>query len=514
MRFLDLILGLALMLAMGCGGRGGGSGLATPATEAQSGLTAKAGKFKAAVTVGIGPSGATVPGVDVSVWDGAVNWAAVKASGCAFAIARVSDGLGYPDSTFAGNWSGMKAAGLIRGAYQYFEPSQDGGAQASMVIAKVGLLGSGDLPVMLDVETTDGLSPAAITASIHKWVTAITAGTGKAPMIYCGSYFWDDNVQSADFSALPLVIASYGTNDPSLPNEWRNWTFHQYTDTASVPGISGQVDGDIFNGSLAQLQGFANSSASASSPTVGEVAFQANTGDLWTVGAVGNTDWHLGMMAGTGPSIATLTGGGFQVAFQANTGDLWTVGNAGDADWKLGMMAGTSPSITALPGGGFEVAFQANTGDLWTVGTAGNTDWHLGMKAGTSPSIVALKTGGFEVAFQANTGDLWTVGNAGNSDWHLGMMAGTSPSISALAGAGFEVAFQANTGDLWTVGNAGNADWKLGMMAGTSPSIVARPAGGFEVAFQANTGDLWTVGNAGNCDWKLGLMKGTSPFGG
>jgi hypothetical protein len=60
--------------------------------------------------------------------------------------------------------------------------------------------------------------------------------------------------------------------------------------------------------------------------------------------------------------------GGYVVAFQANTGNLWTVGADNRGDWGLGMMAGTSPSIAVLPGGGYEVAFQANTGNLWTVG--------------------------------------------------------------------------------------------------------------------------------------------------
>ncbi len=251
----------------------------------------------------------------------------------------------------------------------------------------------------------------------------------------------------------------------------------------------------------------------ASAPIAVETAFQANTGDLWTVGSAGNTDWHLGMKAGTSPSLASLPSGGFEVAFQANTSDLWTVGSAGNTDWHLGMMAGTSPSITALAGGGFEVAFQANTGSLWTVGNAGNTDWHLGMMTGTSPSITALAGGGFEVAFQANTGNLWTVGNAGTSDWRLGMLGGTSPSIAALPTGGFEAAFQANTGDLWTVGNAGNTDWHLGMRGGTSPSIAALPSGGFQVAFQANTSELWTVGSAGNTNWHLGMLAGTSPGG-
>ncbi|MDX6245108.1 MAG: hypothetical protein QOE76_2831 [Frankiales bacterium] len=120
---------------------------------------------------------------------------------------------------------------------------------------------------------------------------------------------------------------------------------------------------------------------------------------------------------------------GYEAAFQANTGNLWTVGSADNGDHHLGMMAGTSPSIAVLPSGGYEVAFQANTGNLWTVGSADNGDHQLGMLAGTSPSIAALPSGGYEVAFQANTGNLWTVGSADNGDHKLGMLAGTSPSI-------------------------------------------------------------------------------------
>jgi len=171
--------------------------------------------------------------------------------------------------------------------------------------------------------------------------------------------------------------------------------------------------------------------------------------------------------------------GGFEVAFQANTTNLWTSAPGGNADWQLGMLPGTSPAIAALPGGGFEVAFQANTANLWTVGTSGCRDWRLGMLPGTSPAIAALPGGGFEVAFQANTTNLWTVGSAGNTAWPLGMLPGTSPAIAALPGGGFEVAFQANTTNLWTVGSAGNTAWPLGMLPGTSPALAAPVAAPF-----------------------------------
>ena len=241
------------------------------------------------------------------------------------------------------------------------------------------------------------------------------------------------------------------------------------------------------------------------------IAFQANTGNLWTIGGDNHGDWQLGMMAGTSPSIAALPDGGYVVAFQANTGNLWTIGGDNHGDWQLGMMAGTSPSIAALPDGGYVVAFQANTSNLWTIGADNRGDWQLGMMPGTSPSITVLSDGSYEVAFQANTTNLWLVGADYQGDTQYGMMQGTNPSITGLSEGGFVVAFQANTGNLWTVGADNLGDWQLGMMPGTSPSIAELPDGGYEIAFQANTGNLWTVSDKNLDDWKLGMMARTSP---
>ena len=206
------------------------------------------------------PDGATVPGIDVSVYQGNIGWGAVAASGQKFAIARVGDGYGI-DSKFAQNWAGIKSAGLIRGAYQFFEPGEDPVTQANLVIARVGRLGNGDLPVMLDMEVSGGQSAATITARIHQWVNAITAGTGKTPFIYTGAYFWDASVRSADFAAFPLNVAWYGTTCPGTPNAWSRWAMHQYSSSGSVPGIAGNVDMNVWNGTLAQLQAFAGQDA-------------------------------------------------------------------------------------------------------------------------------------------------------------------------------------------------------------------------------------------------------------
>jgi hypothetical protein len=255
-------------------------------------------------------------------------------------------------------------------------------------------------------------------------------------------------------------------------------------------------------------------------PTPYEVAFQSSSGDLWTVGA-SDTNWGLPVMAGTSPSITTLSGGGYEVAFQATSGDLWTVGSGGETNWDLGMMAGTSPAITGLSNGGYEVAFQANTGSLWTVGSSAHGAWNLGMMAGTSPAITALSGGGYEAAFQANTGALWSAGTAGTADWTLGMAAGTSPDITTLSNGTYEMVFQANTGTLWSRDSTGanGINWTLGMMAGTSPGV-SPLSGGFEMDFQAGppgqggtNGQLWSRYSSGDTwiNWTLGMLAGTSP---
>jgi lysozyme len=185
-----------------------------------------------------------VQGYDVSTYQGDFNWATHKV---AFGAARISDGTGTIDDTFAGNWSGMKANGVLRSAYQFFEPGEDEVAQANLVISKVGKLGAGDLPVMLDVEVTGGQTPATIQTKAKHWLALVEAGTGKAPFVYSYASFLQTNLGSG-FGKYPLWIAGYGEACPSVPSGWTNWVVWQYSDG------SGALDHDVFNGSLATLQ--------------------------------------------------------------------------------------------------------------------------------------------------------------------------------------------------------------------------------------------------------------------
>ena len=127
------------------------------------------------------------------------------------------------------------------------------------------------------------------------------------------------------------------------------------------------------------------------------------------------------MRPGTSPAITALPSGGFEIAFQANTGTLWTTGNAGTGNTGLGMNPASSPSIAALTGeNGYQAAFEANTNTLWTTGTLGTRNTILGMLPGTNPSITSLPVTAttpacsIEVAFQAANATLSAYGTSRN----------------------------------------------------------------------------------------------------
>jgi lysozyme len=200
-----------------------------------------------------------VQGIDVSEFQGTINWSAVKASGHQFAFIRVSDGT-YQDPKFDANWAGAKAAGVLRGAYQFFRASDDPITIADQFLARMGTLGDGDLPPTLDVEVTDGQSATTIRTRMEQWLAHVEQKTGRIPFIYVSPGFWP-NLGSPNESHYRLWVANWQVTCPNTPTGWSTWQMWQKADNGSVSGISGAVDLDEFNGTLAQLQGIAGGAA-------------------------------------------------------------------------------------------------------------------------------------------------------------------------------------------------------------------------------------------------------------
>jgi len=219
-------------------------------------------------------------GIDVSAIQGSPNWASVKGSGITYAWCKATEGFTFNDASFANNMVNAKAAGVLVGAYHYARPDNQVGVAGAQQeaehfwgIVSNYIKGGGSYMVpVLDIET--GLTGAGYTrATLSQWVNAwcvavtnraFTNGIVLKPLVYTYVDYastWLDNT----VTNWPLWIAQYPgsppdpqTASPSGTSPWAasNWQFWQYSSTGTVPGISGNCDRDVFNGTSNGLYNF------------------------------------------------------------------------------------------------------------------------------------------------------------------------------------------------------------------------------------------------------------------
>lgn len=197
-------------------------------------------------------------GVDVSNWQGPIDFAKVQAAGKRFVFAKASEGTTWTDASYARNRAGAIAAGLRFGAYHFARPGSAAGdavREADHFIAVMGLK-HGMLRPVLDLEVTGGLGVTALQSWVRSFLGRIYSRLGVRAMIYTTSSFWASSMASTTWFAsngyTVLWIANWKVSSPSLPASlWagHGWTFWQYSDCGSVPGIRGCVDVDRFKGS-------------------------------------------------------------------------------------------------------------------------------------------------------------------------------------------------------------------------------------------------------------------------
>jgi lysozyme len=195
-----------------------------------------------------------VSGIDVSHFQGTIDWNAVAKADIAFAFIKATDGEHGNDPLFGANWSKAREAGLKRGAYHFFRAQQDPERQAQRFLAMLGT-DPGELPPVLDFEVLGEASPEQGLSGAQRWAEIVEKRSGRTPMLYTGPAFWNTTLKaSAILSDHALWIAHYtSANQPKLPSPWRDWTFWQYSEKGRIPGIHGPVDLDCFNGTLTEL---------------------------------------------------------------------------------------------------------------------------------------------------------------------------------------------------------------------------------------------------------------------
>lgn len=188
-------------------------------------------------------------GIDVSHWQGTIDWAKVKAAGKTFAIAKATEGIGWKDDSYDRNKAGAIGQGILFGAYHFARPgSNDPVTEADWFVDTMGQQ-RGMLIPTLDLERTGGLDTTALTNWVKAWLQRVDQRLGVKAMIYVSPSFWrtymDNTRWFADNGYSVLWVAHWNTTGPSVPaDNWggRSWTFWQYTSDGAVPGISGRVD--------------------------------------------------------------------------------------------------------------------------------------------------------------------------------------------------------------------------------------------------------------------------------
>ena len=218
-------------------------------------------------------------GIDVSDYQGSsINWATVKSDGISFAWTKSTEGAAgqyINQNSFTINENAGKAAGVYMGAYHYAHCEQNApGLEVSYFWSVAGTYIKADgltLMPMLDVESTafsGHIGATSVSDWVNQWCNAVAAdGASQGvikPVIYvsaCNTHYFDTSVAQwfsgiADYSGLAAQSGSPWTTSACTPvQQWGSgvWHFWQYTSSSTYPGISGNVDHDVYNGTLTNL---------------------------------------------------------------------------------------------------------------------------------------------------------------------------------------------------------------------------------------------------------------------
>lgn len=196
-------------------------------------------------------------GVDVSHWNGTIDWRAARAAGVKFVIAKATESRDFVDSQYARNRARADELGLLFTAYHFARPGRgvnDPLLEADHFVRTAALRGRHLVPV-LDLEVTGGLGPTRLIGWVRAWLQRVESRLGVKPMIYTSPSFWQERMGNSRWFANNgydvLWIAHWYTSEPRVPaSNWSGagWSFWQKTDCGRLAGFDGCVDVDLHRG--------------------------------------------------------------------------------------------------------------------------------------------------------------------------------------------------------------------------------------------------------------------------
>jgi GH25 family lysozyme M1 (1,4-beta-N-acetylmuramidase) len=205
-----------------------------------------------------GPTPQRPRGVDLSHWNGSISFSAMRDFGIRFAFLKATQGTYMVDKTYATNTAAGASAGVLTGAYHFFDYRMDGVKQADWfvdsVLARDGF--AGKLPPVVDVECLEALggsNPAYAASQLRSLLAQVYRRTGRSAVIYTSRHMWGRVVGGdATFGTYPLWVACWGCSSPILPTGWRTWSYWQDGDVA-IPALGKTIDHNVFNGTAETL---------------------------------------------------------------------------------------------------------------------------------------------------------------------------------------------------------------------------------------------------------------------
>ena len=202
------------------------------------------------------PQGYEIHGIDISHYQGDINWNKLRHSiieGCPlrFVIIKSTEGSTRVDEKFKDNFYQAREYGFTRGAYHFYSVYSSAKPQAAFFIRKVKLE-NGDLPPVLDVEhKPKNQTDEEFKQSVLQWLDIVEQHYGVKPIIYTYYKFKTQYLSDPVFDDYPYWIAHYYVDSVEYQGKWKFW---QHTDVGRLPGIKGNVDFNIYNGSMYDLR--------------------------------------------------------------------------------------------------------------------------------------------------------------------------------------------------------------------------------------------------------------------
>jgi lysozyme len=202
-----------------------------------------------------------IHGIDVSKFQGEIDWGKVADSGVKFAWIKATEGGDHADERFQANWQGSKDAGIPHGAYHFVYWCRSPMEEMAF-FEQNAPVESDALPPVLDVEATPTsptchrhLTPESAAADMQVMLNEMERHYGKRPIIYTTVDFYNAILSDGAFMDYPIWVRSTKYH-PSVKYGQRVWHIWQYQSDGWVSGIGTKVDRDAFFGTRAQWDAF------------------------------------------------------------------------------------------------------------------------------------------------------------------------------------------------------------------------------------------------------------------